>query len=84
MISIIFSLLLLRDASLTRCFNAITRALAASIKAAAVLRAFSVSRVIVRLKNIVFSNFSYLFPDSGAAYSLYWRGVVTLIPCSGL
>ena len=67
----ILSLLLLRDASLTRRSNAITRASAASIKAAAILRAFSVSRAITRLKNIVFSNFSYLFPGLGAAYSLY-------------
>ena len=76
MILIIFSslfslLLLLRDASFTRRFSALTRFSAASIKTAVASRAFSILRAITKLKKFIFSVSSYLSLCFSVIFSLF-------------
>jgi hypothetical protein len=53
-----------------RRFSAITRVLTASMKIVVISKAFSVSRVTIRLKNVIFSDFNYSFFGLSAIWSL--------------
>jgi hypothetical protein len=58
-----------------RRFNAFTRISAISIKVFVISRVFSVLLAVIRLKKVVFNNFSRLFFSSGAVTFISYSGL---------
>jgi hypothetical protein len=55
-----------------------------SLKSSSLFLSLSISRTATKLKNVVFSIYSYLFAYSGVVVSLFRRGASALAPYSGL
>jgi hypothetical protein len=70
--------------SFIRRFNAFTCFLTTSINIITVSRVFSISRITIKLKNIIFNIYNYLFVYSGVVVSLFRRGTSALAPYSKL
>jgi hypothetical protein len=83
--SSLFSLLLLLwNASFTQYFSALMRFSAALIKTVAVLKAFSVLYIVIKLKKFVFSVFNYLFLCFNVVSLFFWYSAFALTPYSEL